>query len=63
MKVIIEKLVKKCGDCPFHEYGGTQWSEDIYICKKTKMEIDLDIIPKSCPFIESTLNKVLKDYE
>lgn len=60
MKVIVEIVVDKCSDCPNCKYDGTSWSEDMYSCKETGDEINPDTLAKSCPFIESTINKLMK---
>jgi len=60
MKVIIEMVIDKCGDCPYCLYGGTSWSEDVFICKKTENEVNTETIPTTCPFIEKTLDKLVK---
>ena len=59
MRVIIEKEVAKCNDCPFFEYTGESWGEPCYECTKTGMDVgDGKSVPSHCPFIESTMEKL-----
>lgn len=63
MKVVVEIIIEKCSQCPNCKYEGTSWSEDVYSCKKTGYEINPDTIPSTCPFIESTINKLMNKDE
>jgi hypothetical protein len=58
MKIIIEIEIENCRDCPNYSYGGTSFSEDVYICNKINREVCGDGINSNCPFIESTIDKL-----
>lgn len=61
MKVIVQQEIDKCQNCPFIEYGGTSFSEDVYYCKKTGKDVGSGrTIPNHCPLIEETMEILRK---
>ena len=56
MFVIVELEVQNCSECPFYQYEA--YSESIYICTKTKNEVNPIGVTTDCPYIESTINKL-----
>jgi hypothetical protein len=61
MKVIVSLEVENCKDCPHYDYGGTNWGEDMNVCKKTGKEIEPDGVSHNCPFIPS-MEKLMESY-
>ena len=58
MIVTIELDVENCEQCPYFQYEGESYSESVYICTKTRNEVNPIGIPCDCPFIETTINKL-----
>lgn len=49
--IIIPVKIHNCKECPFYNYAGSDWSEDIFVCEELEVEVSENGIDHRCPYL------------